>query len=243
MPLAGKQHTFVGRTVQGKQIFGSIVTDGLLLYLNANNNLSYNGSGSTWYDLIAPSNNIALVNSPTFTSSTPKYFSFNGSNQYGTSDGITVPQTAYTKCVWFKLSSYATNNLVSSAIGGHFMYFAGGTVMSCGHADWNTVYGLGYDAYQSVTTFDLNKWYFAVLTFNTTDGMKLYINGSYDSSFTSGGSWNKNAHGGDGSTEIASFGGGNLLNGAISIVMTYNRAISASEVSRNYQTTKSLFGY
>ena len=238
MPLAGKQHTFVGRTVQGKQIFGSIVTDGLLLYLDANNNLSYNGSGSTWYNLASSSSNINLQGSPTFNLSSPKNLSFNGSNQYGTGGGITVPQATYTKCVWFKLSSYSTNNnLVSSQAGGHFMFFGATNKLHCGHTNWIN-YGLTFLSYPSATTFNLDTWYFAVLTFDTLNGMKLYINDNLDSTYTQ-----KTIHSGDESTDIASFGGDNLLNGAISMVMTYNRAISASEVSRNYQITKSLFGY
>lgn len=189
---------------------------------------------STWNDLASPSNNVTLVGSPAFTSSTPKHFSFNGSNQYGTSTGETVPSTAYTKCVWFRLNSYATNNLVSSSAGGHFMYFNGSSTLYCGHSDWPD-----YQAYPSTANFNLNTWYFAVLTFNTTDGMKLYIDGQLDSTYTV----NKNAHPGDGSVNIATYDGGNLLNGDISIVMTYNRSITASEALTNYNATKSIFGY
>ena len=217
-----------------------IIASGLLLYLDANNIRSYGGSGSTWSDLALPgSDNITLVGSPTFNSTSPKSFSFNGS-QYGTGTGNVVPQTAYTKCVWFKLSATFDNNLVSSASGsganpGHFMYFAGTNKLYCGHADWIG----GYDQYGSTATFSLNTWYFAVLTFNTTDGMALYINGVLDSTYTS----KKTAHSGDGSTNIACFSaGGNTLKGSISMVMTYNRALNSSEVAYNYNQTKSVFG-
>lgn len=244
MPSTGKRNTLIGRTVMGKPIFATINTNGILLYLDANNNRSYNGSGSTWFDLASPSHDVTLVGSPSFNSTAPEFFSFNGSTQYGTSAGVTVPQAAYTKCVWFRLNSYASNNnLVSSQAGGHFMFLATTNKLYCGHADWNTLYGLGYNAYPSTASFDLNKWYFAQLTFDTTNGMRLYINGVLDSTFTSGGTWNKNAHGGDGSTEIASFGAGNLLNGDISIVLTYGRAITDTEALINYQATKSIFGY
>lgn len=213
-----------------------VIKNGLLLYLDANNIRSYGGSGNTWHDLASPSNNVTLVGSPTFTSSTPKHFSFNGSNQHGTSLGETVPSTAYTKCVWFKLGAYVDNNLVSSESGGHYMFFQGGNKMYNGHSNW-----AGFPSnYPSTATFSLNTWYNVALTFNTTDGMKLYINGVLDSSYTA----IKTAHNGDGSTNIACYiAGGNLLNGSISMVMTYNRAITASEVLRNYEVTKSNFGY
>lgn len=212
----------------------SVVQDGLLLSLDANNILSYPGSGATWFDLAGTSNNVTLYSSPTFTSDTPSYFTFNGSSQYGASVGSTVPQTEYSKCVWFYLNSYATNNnLVSGGSGGHFMFFAATNRLYCGHANWGN-----YQAYPSTTTFSLNTWYFAVLTFNTIDGMTLYVNGAQDSTYTA----NKGSHTGDESTEIASFAAGNLLTGRISKVMTYNRAITAAEVTQNFNADKAKFG-
>lgn len=120
------------------------------------------------------------------------------------------------------------------------MYFASNAShkLYCGHSNW-TGGGDQYTSYPSNTVFSLNTWYFAVLTFNTTDGMTLYVNGVLDSTYTA----RKTAHGGDGSTNIACFApAGNPLNGSISIVMTYNRALTSSEALYNYNQTKSIFG-
>jgi hypothetical protein len=68
--------------------------------------------------------------------------------------------------------------------------------------------------------------------------MTLYINGVQDSTYTA----NKTAHSGDSSTNIATFGGGNLLNGRISKVYCYNRSLTAAEVLQNYNVDKSQFG-
>jgi hypothetical protein len=68
--------------------------------------------------------------------------------------------------------------------------------------------------------------------------MVLYINGIQDSTYTD----NKTAHGGDSSTNIATFGGGNLLNGRIAKVYCYNRSLTAAEVLNNYNLDKSQFG-
>lgn len=214
--------------------YNPLVTSGLTLQLIASDNSSYPGSGSTWYDLSSPQQNITLINSPTFTSASPSYFSFNAINQYGTGSGLVLPATEYTKSVWFYLNAVADNNLVSSATGGHFMFFGAGTsTMYCGHANWPS-----YTAFPSVTTFSLNTWYNATLTFNTTNGMVLYINGVQDSTYTA----NKSQRGGDGSTNIATFNGGNLLNGRISKVYCYNRALNSSEVLQNFNYDKSNFG-
>jgi hypothetical protein len=68
--------------------------------------------------------------------------------------------------------------------------------------------------------------------------MTLYVNGVFDKLYTAV----KTAYTGDGSTNIAAFGTGNLLNGRISKVYCYNRSLSADEVLQNFNTDKSYFG-
>ena len=211
----------------------TIVTNGLTLQLDSSNLASYPGSGSTWTDIAGTQQNITLVNSPTYTSGTPSYFTFNGTTQRGSGTGAVLSSTSYTKSVWFYLNATADNNLVSSDTGGHFMYLSGTSKIYCGHADW-----ANYQAYPSTANISLNTWYNATLTFNTTDGMVLYINGTQDSTYTA----NKNAFSGDGSTNIASYGVGNLLNGRISKVYCYNRSLTAAEVLQNYNYDKSQYG-
>jgi hypothetical protein len=212
----------------------TIITDGLTLQLDAGNTSSYGGSGTTWYDLAGTQQNITLVNSPTFTSGTPSYFTFNGSNQRGSGSGAVLTQTTYTKSVWFYLNAYADNNLVSSETGGHYIFFGGGSRIYAGHSNWA---GFPYNL-QSTTVFSLGVWYNATITFNTTDGMKLYVNGVLDKTYTTV----KTAYTGNGSTNIASYGAGNLLNGRISKVYCYNRSLTSAEVLQNYDFDKSQFG-
>ena len=208
--------------------YSDVVTNGLTLQLDASNPTSYSGSGNVWYDLVAPQDNITLVNSPTFTAPSPSYFTFNGSNQYGVGTGPVLSSTSYTKSVWFYLNSYSDNNLVSSQDGGHFMYMASTNRIYCGHTDWPN-----YSVFPSNTTFALNTWYYVALTFNTTDGMKLYVNGVLDSTYTA----NKSPLVGNYSTNVGAFGTGNLLNGRIGRVFCYNTSLSDSEVLQNYNGT------
>lgn len=211
-----------------------IVTDGLTLQLDAGNVSSYGGSGTTWYDLAGTQQNITLVNSPTFTSGTPSYFTFNGSTQRGSGTGAVLSSSSYTKSVWFYLNTYTDNNLVSSETGGHYMFFGGGTKMYAGNSNW-----AGFpNNLQSTTTFSLSTWYNATITFNTTDGMKLYVNGVLDKTYTTV----KTAFTGNGSINIASYGVGNLLNGRISKVYCYNRSLTSAEVLQNYNVDKLQFG-
>ena len=59
----------------------SPITSGSILYLDASNNSSYNGSGTTWTDLSGQNNHGTITNGPTFSSST-KLFTFDGSNDF-----------------------------------------------------------------------------------------------------------------------------------------------------------------
>jgi len=52
-----------------------IVTDGLVLHLDAANSKSYPGTGSTWYDLSGNNKNFTWFSTPSFTSGGTPYFS------------------------------------------------------------------------------------------------------------------------------------------------------------------------
>jgi hypothetical protein len=57
-----------------------IVTDNLVLCLDAANRKSYSGSGNTWFDLSGNNRYGNILNGPTFTNDTSQCFSFDGSN-------------------------------------------------------------------------------------------------------------------------------------------------------------------
>ena len=232
-------YTGVGKFGRRGEISASgIVVSKMTLFLNPNSPASYPGSGSTWTDLAGTADNITLVNSPAFTSGSPSYFTFNNaSTQYGTGSATNIlPSTAYTKSVYFYLNSQTDNNLISSLNGGHYMFFAGGLTLYAGHSNVQPYFGAG--AFGSTNTLSLNTWYYAAVTYSTTNGIKLYINGvlnNSNASFT--------AHTGDGSVNLACFGaGGNLLNGRLGHVFCYRKELSAGEVLQNFNSTKSLYG-
>jgi hypothetical protein len=210
------------------------VNDGLVLKLDASDLSSYPTTGTIWYDLAGTQQNVTLYNTPTFTSGIPSYFTFNGTNEYGLGSGSVLPTTGYTKSVWVYLNGYQDNNMVSGD--GHFMFMGANPSVDrkiyCGHSDWGS-----YVAYPSTSTIDLNTWYNITLTFNTTDGMKLYINGVLDSTYTI----NKNPHPGSGTINVGTFNGGNLLNGRIAKVYCHNRSLTSTEVQQIYNLDKSEF--
>jgi hypothetical protein len=181
---------------------------------------------------------MTLVGNPTFVSGTISYFDFNGSGQYAQGSGLTVPTTVYTKSVWFWVDVYTDNNIVSGfdGVGGHFMYMGSSPKIQVGHHNQGVV----FNTYQSTGTISLNTWYNVVVTFNTSNGFKIYINGQFDSSHNM-----TLAHLGSGTTNLASYAntGGNYLNGRISKVYTWQKVLSDQEVLDMYNLDKSYFGH
>lgn len=213
----------------------SVVTNGLTMWLDANNPESYSGSGTTWYDLSGTGSDITLIGSPTYVSGAPSYFSFNGSGQYGTGSTPNVlPNNQYTKSMWLRLGAYNyNNNIVSSYAGGHFTFGGGHNVYYSGHQDWND-----YLAFPTIATFNLGQWYYIAVTFEAYTSMKTYVNGVFDNSST----YNLNPHPGNGSTDIASYQHGNFLNGSIGEFFCYNRPLTDAEVLQNYKASKGKYG-
>ena len=60
----------------------SIVTDGLILHLDAADSNSYGGSGNTWYDISGNGYNGILTNGPTYSTNNGGCLIFDGTNDY-----------------------------------------------------------------------------------------------------------------------------------------------------------------
>ena len=210
-----------------------IVTDGLVLCLDAGNTKSYIGSG-TWSDISRGGNNGTLVNGPTFSSLNGGSIVFDGSNDYVTinSGSDILSNVNYTKISWFYVTSFTTaNHIISSSGGGqHAFWLASGNKLNSGHnGSWSTVV--------STTTLSLNTWYFGAVTFNTTTGWNLYVNGLSEST-----SVNLTTFSGIGDISIGSFWGSNVFTGRIPIAQVYNRVLSSTEILQNYNATKTRYG-
>lgn len=215
----------------------SIVTNGLSMWLDANDPASYPGSGTTWSDLSGNGADQTLIGAPTYTGGSASYFSFNGASQYSTgATPFVLPPSNYTKMVWFQFDAAADNNIVSSDAGGHFMYTASTSTLWAGNSN-NPPYS-GGGAFGSTTSFTTGTWYCATVVFSAPQ-IYLYVNGVQDAFDPTYGP----AHAGDGSVNLACFGpGGNLLNGKIAEVYCYGRALSAAEVLQNFNARRVRYG-
>ena len=215
--------------------YESIVTSGLTLNLDAGFTPSYPTTGTTWYDLSYSGNNGTLINNPTYNSTDGGSIVFDGVDEYVSvnSGSNILSNVNYTKTAWFYVTNFATsNNIISSDGGGqHAFWLASGNKLNSGHnGAWSTVV--------STTTLSLNTWYFGSVTFSTTSGWNLYLNGVQEST-----SVDTTTFTGIGDLSVGSFWGGNFFTGRISVAQIYNRILSASEILQNYTAIKSRFSF
>jgi hypothetical protein len=90
--IVNKAGTSYGPVINFTTSVPSIVTQGLVLNLDAGNNSSYPSTGTTWTDLSGRSNNGSLVNTVTYNSSNQGYLVFNGyENGIGPNPYVLLP--------------------------------------------------------------------------------------------------------------------------------------------------------
>ena len=218
----------------------SYVTDGLILNLDAGNLNSYAGSGSTWTDLSQDGND-GTINGATYDSN--NYFDFDGSN-----DKITLPSTDI--CNWGSGSySYVFWVQFGSTSGSYRTVFSN---YKSGAGNKGMIIGLKNgkisshlpDSQGSVDTGvapDLNAWMQMVVTKDGTNH-KVYLNGSVIGSITNASATLNNMPQLPelGHIPVSSVDG--WLNGKIAIAMVYNAALSETQVTQNFNATKTRFG-
>ena len=240
------------------QFSPKIVTDGLVLLLDAGNTKSYPGTGATWSDLSRSRLSGSLVASPTFNSSNGGSLVFNGTSQNVELGSVPVLQFTNTQpfsvSAWFRwteassvfgaLISYAPN----TGLGWYVGLDRSGTIGT------NIVY---FDYVASAVSFRgiftgsnsiiTNSWVNVVATTdstNTVAGMRIYINGNRASTTVRGSASPATPSYSGLTFQIASRASDNTtrFEGNISQVLIHNRELSATEVLQNYNATKSRFG-
>ena len=84
----------------------SIVTNGLVLCLDAGNPRSYPGSGTAWYDVSGNNKTGTLVNGPSYNSSNGGSFVFDGVDDYVNVNNFNVSHgtSNFTYSCWAYLS-------------------------------------------------------------------------------------------------------------------------------------------
>jgi hypothetical protein len=218
--------------------YEGIVTDGLVLNVDAGFTPSYPKNGNTWYDVSVNTNNGTLTNGPTYSSNDGGGIVFDGSNDYVNLFALDST-VSFTIDFWFKTSASGIKVITG-------MYNGSG-------ADWwigidsvnNLRFSFGSPSkkdIQSLNTVNDGNLRHAVCVYDKSiNSTFLYINSVLQSStnlipstVTQPG----------GNLTIGRFGDitffywpGNVYNYKI-----YNRTLSATEVLQNYNAQKGRFG-
>jgi hypothetical protein len=218
---------------------GSIITNGLVLCLDAANSKSYPGSGTTWTDLSGNGNIGELVNSPTYNSSNLGYFQF-VTNDYARIPNNTALDTQTpTVEVWVKTNATSQNGFwfEKGTVNTQYSLFQEGSVIQ-----WRmNIGGITNLSTTTATYMDTSNWYQVVGTY-TSGTRRLYINGVQVNSDTRSGTIATNS----GGMSIGVYGGfsggrGYYYNGNLSLCRIYNRALTAQEIQQNFNATRSRF--
>ena len=205
------------------KVLDNIITDGLALLLDSTTATSYPRSGKDWLDLSGEANDGTINNGPIFDGES-RVLDFDGVDDYVNISSLALSTTAYTKIAWFNPDG-PTNNIISGGGDGQHAFWMGGTAtnLKAGHnSTWDRVnYSPG-----TMT----GKWWCGAVTFNTTTGWKLYINGGVVDTDT-----NTQTFTGGTAVRIAAYtNAANLFNGQISTAQVYNRVLSDAEILQNY---------
>lgn len=215
-----------------------IVTNGLVLYLDAANKKSYPGTGTAWTDLSGLGNTGTLTNGPTFNSGNGGSIVFDGVNdriELGTPNSLIFTGNITIEC-WVKSTTASGVMLITGnwILPSSFNYglFWNDTGSSSGLAL------LVSNSFVRLTTnpYIDGKWHHLCGVCVPGGISRLFVD----------------------SVQVASQSGGSISNssyrwligsgdnrwpfpGNIGYTKIYNRALSSSEILQNYNATKSRF--
>jgi hypothetical protein len=225
-----------------------IVTDGLVLCLDAGNNKSYPSSGTAWNDLSGNNNNGTLTNGPTFNSANGGSIVFDGTDdEVTTTTQFTNPQI-FTIAAWFKTSVASGKKIIgfeSNQTGTGTSNYDRQIWIGTDGKLYFGLYDGGLIIAVSSSTYNDNNWHYVVATYGgegTT--MRLYVDGSSvatasaTSAFTYNGWWRIGGYKITGWTN----GSDGYFTGSIGVSHVYNRGITAVEILQNYNANKGRFG-
>jgi hypothetical protein len=227
----------------------SVITNGLILCLDAGNTRSYPGSGTTWTDLSGNSNNGTLVDGPTYSAGS---LVFDGvankvhcSNTFKWSADGTVGYQTLTISMWVKTTD-TTGNFYSKPWNGSGQYnmqikpdvfglFCGTTATSLSinssiyDGTWKNIVcwvdgtNMGYYLNNTISASKAHG-----LTGNIPSSGDANLSLCLMSLYPYGSPW-------AGSTSFS-------ILGNMALCKVYNRVLSASEIAQNFNALRGRFG-
>ena len=209
----------------------NIVTDGLLIALDAGSERSYSGSGTSVSNIIDNST-YTLQNSLGKVSDKGGTWDYDGADDYISGPANSFGTlTGYTIAFWARRDS--ENKMYISSTPGYFYWY--------GDNSWRYVHGgVGGELYYGKNvSIPVGTWGYYVATYDGSN-VKVYRQGIYQDAKATTGTVNIDSF-------IWQFGkhaesGGYMFNGLGGNIYLYNKALTAAEVLQNFNAQKSRFG-
>jgi hypothetical protein len=211
-----------------------IVTQGLVLHLDAADKNSYPGTGLTWNDLSGLGNNGTLNNGPLFSTDGGGSIVLDGSTKRVTlaspfgQTGFTTVSIWYNRVEAVSSTSWRTLFATTSTNVHHLISQSPSRVLG--------VFDGTFRSFGYTPPID-GKFHNYTVVYQSATNATLYVDGIFVSTITivlnlatspigSIGNWNS----------------GNYWAGYLNAPMIYNRALSQQEIIQNYNATKARFG-
>jgi hypothetical protein len=208
---------------------GKIVTDGLVLSLDAADRNSYVSGSLVWNDVSGNGNAGTLTNGPTFDSGSGGNIVFDGVNDYLLMSRQSTFTTELTYCGFIYPTNLTGNRAIFSFRGTLLQVQGNGIVY------WANI--TNSSALFTATGLNLNQWNFISISHNNNQ-VTAYYNSNNLGTVTLVNPLTSYSY-----NEIARFGEGDRqFAGSLGNFLFYNRALSAQEVLQNYNAQKSRFG-
>lgn len=225
--------------------------DGLVLALDAGDANSYTSGSTTWNDLTGNGNNGTLINGPTFDSENGGSIVFDGIDDYAS-----IPASPLTEINVFSFELWLNRTGLATFTGPYDRIFQKNGGYS-GHPAWGfhlnestpaapsfrSSYSSASGDYNNIISFtsdaamELDEWHYYAATLDSELNLKLYHNGSLNNEGVLNQPPMKTQD-----TILIAIGDGREFYGKIPIVRVYNRPLTSSEITQNYNTLKPRFG-
>jgi len=212
--------------------YGNIVTDGLVLNLDAARKDSYNRTGTTWNDISGNGNNGTLTNGPTFDSEDYGSIVFDGVDDYVDIGSNISNYEIFTTSFWINYNFF--DSTWRSPLGDNSHFYSYHVLYLGGFIYLGVSSNYSGDPYEGVPhgTINTETWYNFVITKNSSNLVSFYKNSILLGSNSKTGGVN-----------INKIGEGYVPDNAlISSVQIHNRALTQTEITQNFNALRGRYG-
>jgi hypothetical protein len=225
-----------------------IVTNGLVLCLDAGNTKSYSGSGTTWTDLSGRGNSATMFGSVPFETDTAQCFNFataTGVSSAASTLGFTFASNMVQTTGDFTISCWIKNPNTSSAQVGLFSNAGSADGYRFGIGTDGIYFLIGPNYTEGTVTFtsslSASVWHNVVAVYDRTVSynIRLFRNGIYNNAASIPTSQTAFTNATPGIVRSACCG---VYTGKLANFKVYNKALSASEIEQNFNALRGRFG-